>query len=120
MSFRENIYQARVSRGWTQERMAIELGIKTRMYGRIESGDTKKIDVSVYRLAKEKFGIIDESEAIEVPAITQLELVKIKANIQALNQIVARNMALQTGKPIQECLNEIVEITQTNLTNLSL
>jgi len=61
-----------------------------------------------------------KNKNIEVTSVSQLELVKIKANIQALNQIVARNMAQQTGKPIQECLNEIVEITQTNLTNLSL
>ena len=120
MSFSENIRLARVSRGLTQDQMAKELGTYQEKYGRIELGKTKKIDISIYKLAREKFGVVDDEVSIEVPAITQLELVKIKANIQALNQIVARNMALQTGKPIQECLNEIVEITQTNLTNLSL
>ena len=69
----------------------------------------------------EKYGKESEEEKIvEVQTVTQLELVKLKANIQALNQIVARNMSLQTGKPIEDCLNEIVEITQTSLINLTL
>lgn len=115
MHFGEKLRLERVKRGLTQDQMAKELGTYQGKYSRIESGETKKIDISIYRLAKEKFGIIFDNETpIDFQLITPLELQKMKATLLALQHHVALLMAHQSGCPLDESLKELKNTIQIN------